>query len=68
MQPSGGGGGGGTPFGAPATFPGQTPQKDERRSDEGPGTVFEFVQGFTPMPNPVARTILSDTSLSPFQQ
>lgn len=72
MQPSGGGGGGGgTPFDTRPTFPGQTPQKeDERRSDEGqgPGTVFEFVQGFTPIPNPVARTILSDTSLSPEQQ
>ena len=71
MQPSGGGGGGGgTPFDTRPTFPGQTPQKDKRRSDEGqgPGTVFEFVQGFTPIPNPVARTILSDTSLSPEQQ
>jgi hypothetical protein len=68
MQPSGGGGGGGgSPFPS-SQHPGIAQKKDKRRSDEGPGTVFEFVQGFTPMPNPVARTILSDTSLSPEQQ
>ena len=66
MQPSGGGGGGGG--GRSAQHPGVTQKKGTTRPDEGPGTIFEFVQGFTPMPNPVARTILSDTSLSPEHQ
>jgi len=74
MQPSGGGGSGGgggsSVFDTPSTHPGIPQKKEEevRRREAGPTTVFEFVQGFTPMPNPVARTILSDTSLSPEQQ
>ena len=69
MQPSGGGGGGGsTPFGGSGEHPGVVQKRGVGEADPGPSTIFEFVQGFTPMPNPVARTILSNTSLSPFQQ
>tara|TARA_R100000656_G_scaffold97495_1_gene70762 strand:+ start:451 stop:1530 length:1080 start_codon:yes stop_codon:yes gene_type:complete len=72
MQPSGGGGGGGgggsAAFFDVPTHPGIVVPTKKKVEEKGPGTVFEFVQGFTPIPNPVARTILSDTSLSPEQQ
>ena len=66
MQPSGGGGGGGG--GRSARHPGEPQGKSKPRGssdDAGPTTVFEFVQGFTPLPNPIARRILGETSLDP---
>ena len=64
MQPSGGGGGGGG--GRSAQHPGVTQKKGTSRPDDaGPTTVIEYIQGFTPMPNPIARRILGETSLDP---
>ena len=64
MQPSGGGGGGGG--GRSAQHPGVTQKTGTTKSDDaGPATVIEYIQGFTPMPNPIARRILGETSLDP---
>ena len=64
MQPSGGGGGGGG--GRSAQHPGVTQKTGTTKSDDaGHATVIEYIQGFTPMPNPIARRILGETSLDP---
>ena len=65
QQSGGGGGGGGSPF-KTQPHPGiPRPQKQGRSDEAGPTTVIEYIQGFTPMPNPIARRILGETSLDP---